>query len=74
MSMIIQILRETEEIRPIGNARELEPLRYVTHVGRSPRQRGPIKSAKSAIVPEPDQVRSERPNPRPVVGPLEPQG
>jgi hypothetical protein len=74
VSTIVEILKATEEIRPTGSERTLEPVRYVTHVGRSLRPAKPIKSAKSATVPEPDQVHSERPNPRLVTGSLEPQG
>jgi hypothetical protein len=41
-------------------------------VGRSPQPAKPIRSAKSAIVPEPDQVRSEPASRRST--PLEPPG
>jgi hypothetical protein len=43
-------------------------------VGRVSHPIKPIRSAKSTIVPEPDQIQSKRPEPRPVVGPLEPRG
>ena len=43
----------------------------VRMVGRSPRPTTPIRSVKSAIVPEPDQVRSEPPHRS---TPLEPPG
>jgi len=58
-----------------GNARDTDMGRpEVRVVGRAPRPANPIRSAKSAIVPEPDQVQSERPNSRMVTGPLEPRG
>ena len=48
----------------------------VTVVGRAPKpaKPRPIRSTKSSVVPEPDQIMSPRPKPRSVVGPLEPQG
>ena len=58
-----------------GNARDTDMGRpEVSVVGRAPRPTKPVQSAKSAIVPDPDQVKSERPNPRMVTGPLQPRG
>jgi hypothetical protein len=56
---------------PTGNNSLGQP--EVRVVGRS-RPAKPIRSAKSVIVPEPDQIISRRPDPRPVTGPLEPRG
>ena len=57
---------------PISNNSLGQP--EVRVVGRARPSAKPIRSAKSQIVPEPDQIQSERPKPRPVTGPLEPQG
>jgi hypothetical protein len=37
-------------------------------VGRATQSAKPVRSAKSAIVPEPDQIQSKRPEPRSVLG------
>ena len=58
-----------------GNARDTDMGRpEVRAVGRSSGPANPIRSAKSKIVPEPDQVQSGRPSSRTVTGPLEPRG
>jgi hypothetical protein len=103
MSLIVQILKETEVILPativealhrerrerlarasrrdprpgtaFANARDADMGQpEVRAVGRSPGSANPIRSVKSKIVPEPDQVQSERPKPRLLTGPFEPQG
>jgi hypothetical protein len=56
---------------PIANNSQGQP--EVRVVGRA-RPAKPIRTAKSGVVPEPDQVTSRRPEPRPVTGPLEPRG
>ena len=58
-----------------ANARDTDMGRpEVRVVGRAPQPARPVQSAKSKIVPEPDQGKSERPGSRPVTGPLEPRG
>src|SRR5262249_5208487 len=58
--------RDTDMARPVvqvvGRANNTQPMRP------------PARSAKSTIVPEPDQIQSKRPNPLPVTGPFEPRG
>jgi hypothetical protein len=62
-----------------GGARDTDTGRpEVRVVGQVPQPTKPVRrsvrSMKSPIVPEPDQLRSERPEPRSVTGPLEPRG
>jgi len=58
--------RDTDMARPVvqvvGRANNTQPMRPSA------------RSAKSTIVPEPDQIQSKRPNPLPVTGPFEPRG
>jgi hypothetical protein len=67
--------RPPEEGRP-GSARDMDMARPVAvGIGRAhPTGRSIQRSAKSQIVPEPDQIKSKRPEPRPFAGRFEPRG
>jgi hypothetical protein len=66
--------RSPEEGRP-GSARDTDMGRpMAVGVGRAHPTGRPIRSVKSQIVPEPDQIKSKRPEPRPFAGRFEPRG
>ena len=66
--------RSPEEGRP-GSARDMDMGRPMAiGIGRAHPTGRPIRSAKSQIVPEPDQIKSKRPEPRYFAGRFEPRG
>jgi len=66
--------RSPEEGRP-GSARDMDMSRpMAVGIGRAHPTGRPVRSAKSQIVPEPDQIKSERPEPRYFAGRFEPRG
>ena len=65
--------RSPEEGRP-GSARDMDMGRPMAiGIGRAHPTGRPIRSAKSQIVPEPDQIKSKRPEPRYFAGRFEPR-
>ena len=66
--------RSPEEGRP-GSARDMDMSRpMAVGIGRAHPTGRPVRSAKSQIVPEPDQIKSKRPEPRYFAGRFEPRG
>jgi hypothetical protein len=66
--------RSPGEGRP-GSARDMDMSRpMAVGIGRAHPTGRPIRSAKSTIVPEPDQIKSKRPEPRYFAGRFEPRG
>ena len=67
MSTITRIIMEAERASDMSRP-------MAVGIGRAHPTGRPVRSAKSQIVPEPDQIKSTRPEPRPFAGRFEPRG